>query len=61
MQIAHVAALYALALANAPGGQFMNVENGEESLGEISCAIAARLNLGPPILRYSKIFAFMYE
>jgi hypothetical protein len=47
VQIAHVAALYALALANAPGGQFMNVENGEESLGEISC--------------YSKIFAFMYE
>jgi nucleoside-diphosphate-sugar epimerase len=47
VHIADVAALYALALATAPGGQFIYVENGEESLGEITRAIAARLNLGP--------------
>jgi nucleoside-diphosphate-sugar epimerase len=47
VHIADVAALYALALAKAPRGTFVYVENGEESLGEITRAIAARLNLGP--------------
>jgi nucleoside-diphosphate-sugar epimerase len=47
VHIADVAALYALALATAPGGQFIYVENGEESLGEITRAIASRLYLGP--------------
>jgi nucleoside-diphosphate-sugar epimerase len=46
VHIADVAALYALALAGAPPGCFMYVENGEESLGEVVRAIAARLNLG---------------
>jgi len=44
--IADVADLYALALMKAPGGSFMFVESGEESLGEIVRAIAARLDLG---------------
>jgi nucleoside-diphosphate-sugar epimerase len=47
VHIADVAALYALALAKAPAGAFMYVESGEESLGEIAGAIAARLGLGP--------------
>ncbi len=47
VHIADVAALYALALTRAPAGSFMYVESGEESLGEIARAIAARLGLGP--------------
>ena len=47
VHIADVAALYGLAIANAPAGTFMYVENGEESLSEIVRAIAARLDLGP--------------
>ncbi len=47
VHIADVAALYVLALAKAPAGTFMYVESGEEALGEIANAIAARLNLGP--------------
>jgi nucleoside-diphosphate-sugar epimerase len=46
VHIADVADLYALALAKAPGGSFMFVESGEEALGEIVRAIAARLDLG---------------
>jgi nucleoside-diphosphate-sugar epimerase len=46
VHIADVAALYVLALANAPSGTFMYVESGEEALGEIASAIAARLDLG---------------
>ena len=45
VHIADVAALYALAIAKAPAGTFMYVE---EALGEISKAIAARLGLGAP-------------
>jgi len=48
VHIADVAALYVLALAKAPIGTFMYVESGEESLGEIAKAIAARLGLGAP-------------
>src|SRR6516162_5267589 len=48
VHIADVAALYALAIAKAPAGTFMYVESGEEALGEISKAIAARLGLGAP-------------
>jgi nucleoside-diphosphate-sugar epimerase len=48
VHIADVAALYALAIAKAPPGTFMYVESGEEALGEISKAIAARLGLGAP-------------
>jgi nucleoside-diphosphate-sugar epimerase len=44
--IADVAALYALVLPKAVGGTFMFVESGEESLGEVVRAIAARLDLG---------------
>jgi nucleoside-diphosphate-sugar epimerase len=47
VHIADVAALYALALAKAPAGSFFYVESGEEALGEIVKAIAAKLNLGP--------------
>jgi nucleoside-diphosphate-sugar epimerase len=47
VHIADVAQLYALALAKAPAGSFMYVENGEEALGEIAQAIAKRLGLGP--------------
>jgi len=47
VHIADVAALYALAIARAPAGSFMYVESGEEALGEIGRAIAARLGLGP--------------
>ena len=46
VHIADVAALYTLALAKAPAGTFMYVESGEEALGEIAKAIAARLSLG---------------
>src|SRR5260370_37559809 len=44
--IADVAALYALAITRARAGTFMYVESGEETLGEIVRAIAARLGLG---------------
>ena len=43
-----IADLYVLALAKAPAGTFMYVESGEEALGEIAKAIAARLVLGGP-------------
>src|SRR5262249_54982828 len=46
VHIADVAALYALAIAKAPAGTFMYVESGEEALGDIVRAIAARLGLG---------------
>src|SRR5262245_9447771 len=48
VHIADVAAVYVLALAKAPAGTFMYVESGEEALGEIAKAIAARLGLGAP-------------
>ena len=47
VHIADVAALYALAIAKAPAATFMYVESGEEALGEVVRAIAARLDLGP--------------
>jgi nucleoside-diphosphate-sugar epimerase len=46
VHIADVAALYVLALEKAPAGAFFYVESGEESLGTIANAIAARLKLG---------------
>jgi nucleoside-diphosphate-sugar epimerase len=46
VHIADVAALYALVITKASAGAFMYVESGEESLGEIVKAIAARLGLG---------------
>ena len=46
VHIADVAALYVLAIAKAPAGAFMYVESGEEALGEIANAIAAKLGLG---------------
>jgi nucleoside-diphosphate-sugar epimerase len=46
VHIADVATLYLLALAKAPAGAFMYVESGEEALGEVVSAIAARLGLG---------------
>src|SRR5271154_2193930 len=46
VHIADVAELYTLAIAKAPTGSFMYVESGEESLGEIVKAIAARFHLG---------------
>ena len=48
VHIADVAALYVLALAKSPAGTFMYVESGEEALGAIAEAIAARLGLGAP-------------
>ena len=48
VHIADVAALYVLALAKAPAGAFMYVESGEEALGDIAAAIAARLGLAAP-------------
>jgi nucleoside-diphosphate-sugar epimerase len=48
VHIADVAALYVLALAKAPARTFMYVESGEEALGEIAKAIAARLGLDAP-------------
>jgi nucleoside-diphosphate-sugar epimerase len=47
VHIADVSALYALAIAKAPASSFMYVESGEEALGKIVGAIAARLGLGP--------------
>jgi nucleoside-diphosphate-sugar epimerase len=47
VHIADVAQLYALAIARAPPGSFIYVENGEQALGEIAQAIAMRLDLGP--------------
>lgn len=47
VHIVDVAALYVLAVAKAPTSSFMYVESGEETLGEIVRAIAARLGLGP--------------
>jgi len=46
VHIADVAALYVLALTKAPTGTFMYVESGEDALGDIAAAIAARLELG---------------
>jgi nucleoside-diphosphate-sugar epimerase len=46
VHLADVAALYVLALAKTPAGTFMFVESGEEALGEIGNAIAAKLGLG---------------
>jgi nucleoside-diphosphate-sugar epimerase len=46
VHIADVAALYALAIGKAPAASFMYVESGEESLGDVVRAIAARLDLG---------------
>ncbi len=46
VHIADVAAAYVLALAKAPAGTFCYVESGEEALGNIAGAIAARLGLG---------------
>jgi nucleoside-diphosphate-sugar epimerase len=46
VHIADVAALYALVIRRARAGTFMYVESGEEGLGEIVRAIAARLGLG---------------
>ena len=46
VHIADVAALYVLAIEKAPAGAFMYVESGEEALGEIANAIAAKLGLG---------------
>ena len=45
VHIADVARLYALAIAQAPAGSFMYVENGEEALGEVAQAIAKQLGL----------------
>jgi nucleoside-diphosphate-sugar epimerase len=46
VHIADVAALYRLALEKASASTFMYVESGEESLGAVAGAIAARLKLG---------------
>jgi nucleoside-diphosphate-sugar epimerase len=46
VHIADVARLYALALTKARAGTFIYVESGEESLGAIAVAIAAKLGLG---------------
>lgn len=46
VHIADVATAYVLALAKANAGTFFYVESGEEALGEIAGAIAARLGLG---------------
>jgi nucleoside-diphosphate-sugar epimerase len=48
VHIADVAALYVLALAKARAGTFMYIESGEEALGKVAEAIAARLALGAP-------------
>jgi nucleoside-diphosphate-sugar epimerase len=45
VHIADVVTLYVLALAKAPAGTFMYVESGEEALGDVTRAIAARLDL----------------
>lgn len=46
VHLADVAALYVLALAKGRAGTFFYVESGEEALGNIAGAIAARLGLG---------------
>jgi nucleoside-diphosphate-sugar epimerase len=46
VHIADVAVLYALAIAKAPAATFMYVESGEEAMGEVVHAIAARLGFG---------------
>jgi nucleoside-diphosphate-sugar epimerase len=46
VHIADVAAIYVLALTKAPARTFFYIESGEEALGEIAGAIAARLDLG---------------
>ena len=46
VHIADVVALYRRVIADPPAGAFMYVESGEESLGAIAGAIAARLKLG---------------
>jgi len=46
VHIADVAALYALVLTRARAGTFMYVESGEEALGDIVRAIAARFGRG---------------
>ena len=46
VHIADVGQLYALAIAKAPAGSFMYVENGEEALRDVAQAIARRLGLG---------------
>jgi nucleoside-diphosphate-sugar epimerase len=46
VHIADVAALYPLALVKARAGTFMFVESGEEAVGEIAKAVAAKLGLG---------------
>ncbi|MGB7037688.1 MAG: NAD-dependent epimerase/dehydratase family protein [Xanthobacteraceae bacterium] len=46
VHIADVVALYQLVIANPRAGAFLYVESGEESLGAIAGAIAARLKLG---------------
>lgn len=48
VHIADVAKLYVLALEKARAGTFMFVESGEESLGEIASAIAAKLRFRIP-------------
>jgi nucleoside-diphosphate-sugar epimerase len=57
VHIADVAALYALALKKAPAGSFMYVESGEEALGEIAKAIAARLGLATQSLSAEQAIA----
>jgi nucleoside-diphosphate-sugar epimerase len=46
VHIADVAAIYVLALTKARASTFFYIESGEEALGEIARAIAARLDLG---------------
>ena len=46
VHIGDVAALYALAIAKAPAGSFIYVESGEEALGKVVEAIAAKFGLG---------------
>jgi nucleoside-diphosphate-sugar epimerase len=46
VHIADVVALYRRVIADPPAGAFLYVESGEESLGAIAGAIAARLKLG---------------
>jgi nucleoside-diphosphate-sugar epimerase len=46
VHIADVASLYVLTLTKAPARTFMFVESGEEALGEVANAVAAKLGLG---------------
>jgi nucleoside-diphosphate-sugar epimerase len=48
VHVADMAALYLLALEQAPAGAFYFVENGEASFTDIAAAIARRLGLGRP-------------